>query len=274
MFYEVQLQWIQALHQALRSSWMDVFFKCWNYVDTSYFVIAVIVLVWYLWNKRTGAYLFYAFIVSCILNQILKEVFHQPRPCQIDPLVGVLCFSSPGFPSGGAQTATILSGFVFFESKRIFYRWLAVIFALFVYFSRVYLGVHYPTDILGGIVVGGVILFACKTLFPVMERMWKVAAIGFPFVILLLFYLGLPVDSSLFFSTLGVGVGLLMHKKSRGKTARVRVLQTCSVLGGLVVLFVAGAFFPAFACLWNFAKGYWLSFLGARLVRESFNKKC
>ncbi len=265
----MQLQWIRDLHEVLRTPWMDIFFKGWNYVDTLYFDIIVIAFVWYLWNKRIGARLLYALMMSLILNKLLKGAFHQPRPCQVDPSVGVVCCTSFGFPSGAAQTAVILVGCVFIECKRSLYRWFAVIFAAFLCFSRVYLGMHYPTDILGGLVVGGVLVLAYKKLFPLVEKMWRVAAIAFPFFLLVLGQF-LPVSPTwiyyLFFVNLGVGVGLIMDKKSETKSMQLRIMQTLSVIFGLGVLFAAGFIFPAFQFLWDFSEGLWLSFLGARLI--------
>ena len=106
MMYEMQLQWIRNLQKVLRSPWMDGFFKVWNFVDTAYFSIIAITLVWYLWDRRIGIRLFYILVISMLSNKLLKEFFHQPRPCQIDPSVGILCFSSGGFPSGALEKGT------------------------------------------------------------------------------------------------------------------------------------------------------------------------
>src|SRR5438128_193342 len=129
-FYDVQMQWIRALHQLLRSQWMDGFFKAWDYADTFYFSLIALTLIWYLWDRRIGIRLFYLLIIGTLVVQSLKVVFHQPRPCHIDPLVGIVCSSSYGFPSGGSQTAAIMGGLIVLECRRALYRWLGILFAL------------------------------------------------------------------------------------------------------------------------------------------------
>src|SRR5437660_9999203 len=115
MNYDVQLQWIRDLQHALRSVTMDGFFKAWNYVDTLYFYLCAVSVVWYLWDRRIGVRVFYILLIGFAFNQFLKGFFHLPRPCQIDPLVGLVCASSPGFPSGAAQSAAVISGVIFME---------------------------------------------------------------------------------------------------------------------------------------------------------------
>src|SRR5689334_21912724 len=144
--YDLQLQWIRDIHHAIRSPWMDAYFKAWNYVDTLYFALLAFTLVWYLWDRRIGVRLYYLFVISVVVVQSLKVIFALPRPCHIDPLVAIVdCAPSFGFPSGGAQSAVLYAGIIFLETKRLLYRSLAVIFACFVCFSRIYLGMHYVT---------------------------------------------------------------------------------------------------------------------------------
>jgi|SRR5579862_1094051 len=268
MHYEIQLQWIRALQHVLRTPWMDGFFRAWNYVDSQYFVLGAIILVWYLWDRRIGIRLFYILVIGSVFIQFLKGLFHLPRPCQIDPSVGLLCFTSFGFPSGAAQLAAVISGVLFLECKRTLYRWLGLLFALFLCFSRVYLGVHYPIDILGGLASGCVLLLLYAKVFPLFEKHWKVWALCFPFFLLLLkpvFSLSWYLVVYLCFSSLGLAAGLITYEKKDNRPAKslaLRWAQVFSVLAGVIILFVLESKWPLLDIAWAFAEGYWVSFLG------------
>lgn len=166
----IELEWIQQLQSALRSTWMDYFFIAWHYVDTPAFSIFLILVVWFLIDQSIGIRLACILPLSEVINKLLKGFIGLPRPCQIDSLVGVLCLPSPGFPSAAAQTAILIAGIVFIETRKTLYRWLGVLFALVLSFSRIYLGLHYFSDILGGWIVGGVLLIVYSKLFPLFEK--------------------------------------------------------------------------------------------------------
>src|SRR5690349_1550683 len=99
---DAQVQWIRDLHEVLRSPWMDKFFIAWNFVDTIYFALIPITLTMYLWDRKLGIRLLYLLSISFVLNKTFKIVFNQPRPCHIDPLIGILYSKNPGLPSGAA----------------------------------------------------------------------------------------------------------------------------------------------------------------------------
>jgi undecaprenyl-diphosphatase len=272
MNYDLQLQWIRDLQHALRSEWMDSFFIGWNYADTHYFILAMIILCWYLWNRRIGIRLFYILILGFVLNQFLKHLFHQPRPCQIDPSVAILCFTSFGFPSGAAQTAAVVSGIIFLECKKWLPRVLGLVFALFLCFSRVYLGVHFFIDIVGGIASGCLLVYLYAKVFPLFEKQWKSLAIILSFLPLLLNPLvSLSWKWALYLclSSLGIAIGLIVSDKKKAKTPpdfKMRGLQALSVIAGVILLYVIEYYIPKLSVFCSFFQGFWVSFLGGWLI--------
>lgn len=90
---------------------------------------------------------------------VLKDVFTRPRPEIVPRLVEVTGFSYPSGHSFGATSFYLLLMFLAFRSyparrARILFAVLAGIFIGLVCLSRVYLGVHYPSDVLSGILLG------------------------------------------------------------------------------------------------------------------------
>ncbi len=94
-----------------------------------------------------------------ILENGLKEFFHRPRP---EPFFGLVTPASYAFPSGHALASWCFYGAValifsrHFGSRRLrMAAWvLAILTIVAIGFSRIYLGVHYPTDVIGGYIVG------------------------------------------------------------------------------------------------------------------------
>lgn len=249
---------------------MDLFFLGWNFVDTVLFTMILIAVIWYLVDRRMGIRLFYILIINAVVNDFLKNTFMLPRPCQIDPSVGLLCPLSYGFPSGAAQKALLLAGIVFIEYRIPLYRILGIIFALFLCFSRIYLGVHYFTDVLGGLFVGAVLLLLYWKLFPLMERKEKIAIF---LVLAVLFVMGY-FSSPLFWISLGVGMGLFLAEKKKQEVQGIhfRLFITLFVLIGLAAFYWGMFIFPRGRILSSFMGGLWLSYLGS-LIAEKFKDR-
>ena len=139
--------------------------------------IAVVVGLYLLWRRQT--YWFAAVWLSVfgglLLNKFLKYVFHRPRPHFNDPILALTSYS---FPSGHTMAATVLYGvlaaLLVTKIKRRSFRVLIILAASFlialVGFSRMYLGVHYLSDVLGAIAEGLAWLSLCLT---ALHAVWR-----------------------------------------------------------------------------------------------------
>ncbi len=265
--YQAQVEWIQKIHTTLRSPAMDRFFIGWGYAGSFAFVMIVVALVWYLLNRKIGVKLFYIMILSGVTNMALKAAFDLPRPCQVDSSIGLICLSSPGFPSGAAQTAILFGGIAVLECRKRIYKILGILFALFLSFSRIYLGVHYFTDVFGGWIVGAILLFVYWKLFPKFERGWKIWAFLFPALLLLIERHFIHS----FWAGLGVAVGLLLQSRAKDTSMPkwgIRIGQAWSVIFGAFFLLTLKRTLPAYGPIFGIGFGFWFSFLGAWLITK------
>jgi undecaprenyl-diphosphatase len=121
---------------------------------------------WFLWKKQKAEYMVLGgALLSLTVNPVLKLLVDRPRPTE-DLVIIWRDSAGLGFPSGHAYTAMVLFGLLYYLTpivipwRRVIpllrFTFLALIILMGI--SRVYLGAHWPSDVLGGFLVGGIIL--------------------------------------------------------------------------------------------------------------------
>jgi membrane-associated phospholipid phosphatase len=152
--YQV-IQWSQAWHGQLLD-WMAMGA---TFLGTEAFFLLFVPMFYWCVDKKHGVRLALVFLLSVYLNSMVKELFQVPRP---DPnRVRVIWASSGGgysFPSGHAQNAMVFWGWM---GRRPPWRRRPLVLAglvLAISMSRIYMGLHFPVDILGGWLLGGLLL--------------------------------------------------------------------------------------------------------------------
>ncbi len=145
---------IQSL-QSLHGQFLLWFFEALTLLGSGEFYIAAIPVIYWCINKQLGYRLGIVFLASMLFNLWLKGIVNRPRPLPSE--VKVLfaeTASGPSFPSGHAQGSATFWGFLAsrFRSRR--YQTLAVALIILISLSRVYLGLHYPTDVFAGMAFG------------------------------------------------------------------------------------------------------------------------
>ncbi len=88
-----------------------------------------------------------------IITEAIRFLWHRPRPFVSHFVNSLLNHDASGsFPSGHTTLLFALSSAIYFWNKKI--GWLFFILSFLACFARIFVGVHYPLDILGGIVIG------------------------------------------------------------------------------------------------------------------------
>lgn len=161
------LDWIQGL----KTGFGDVslsFISTIGNAGLIWIIMAVILLI-IPKTRKCGAFMAAALIVDALLcNCILKPLVARVRPYDVNTAIELIVAKPVdySFPSGHTAAAFAATTALFFDRKK--YLWIpALILAVLTGFSRLYLYVHYPTDVLGGIIIG--ILSGCAGCFIVQK---------------------------------------------------------------------------------------------------------
>ncbi len=148
-FHQEQIDFMMSLASS-RIEFLNPLFWLLNYVDSSYFLFPLFTIILVGCSYRWGLRFFYLVSISNILNTVVKQLVEWPRPSTEFPEIGMVHFPSYGFPSGGAQNA-MLFGLLLIFYWRTRAAWIiGVAWILLLSFTRLYLAVHYPIDVLGG----------------------------------------------------------------------------------------------------------------------------
>jgi len=100
-------------------------------------------------------FIFSAMISSSLFSLILKSLIQRPRPFEVYPIIEKISVGgSASFPSGHTTTAFALALALAIAFRNRYITAISFIWAMGVGFSRIYCGVHYPSDILAGLILG------------------------------------------------------------------------------------------------------------------------
>lgn len=177
-------QFAYSLHEGALGGFFDFFFPNITHLgDEGLFFIALgVIFLLFRRTRKAGAAMLIALLFGLLLtNMTIKPLVERPRP-YVDEMsifhefwatIGHGTESESGsFPSGHA-TSAFAAMFAFFWALPKKYSWTGLLFACIIGFSRIYIHVHYCSDIIGGLVVG----FVCGTLafliFHALEKALK-----------------------------------------------------------------------------------------------------
>ena len=148
------LDWIQSIRTPIMDKIM-LFTTSLGNAGMIWIVLAIVLLV-IPRTRKSGVILAAALCVDAVLcNGILKNLFGRSRPFEVNTSIQLL-LARPAdfsFPSGHTAASFAAASSLFFAGEKKLWKPVLAL-AVLIAFSRLYLYVHYPTDILGGIAVG------------------------------------------------------------------------------------------------------------------------
>lgn len=136
--------------------------------ETAFLVVAIVIF-WCV-SKKCGYYILSVGFLGTITNQFMKLFFRVPRPWVLDPDFTILeqareAASGYSFPSGHTQSAVGTFGAIAYTTNKQWLRICAIIVAVLVPFSRMYIGVHTPVDVLMAAAMAVALILLLKPVF-------------------------------------------------------------------------------------------------------------
>lgn len=161
------IRWLEPY----RSPALTRFFTLVTDLGSTVGYLLLLPVIWWGFSWKVGARIFVALVLSVYLNSLIKDTVALPRPFVYSD--DVTSLRTPGeysFPSGHSQQAALFWGLLALHFRKRWFTGVAVAIAFLVGFSRVYLGVHFPSDVLVGWALGAAIAIAYARYFtPVAE---------------------------------------------------------------------------------------------------------
>ena len=202
------LKWLEGL----RTSFLNAVFEGITFLGEETLIILLVVALWFAVDKKLAQQVFFVTATSLSVNGIIKNFAQVPRPFT----KGVNCLrpetaTGYSFPSGHTQGFATWSSFFAAKFKKT---WLTVLVAVLiglVAFSRLYLGVHYPSDVIVAVALGVGLSILGNYLFEKVKDVKKLYLGAFlilaPFIVYFLFVAD-PLFADLF-KTFGMVGGMV-----------------------------------------------------------------
>lgn len=280
---------LNSLH-IFAGSWLDYFMAGITRLGHQMFYVIMLPIAYWTWDKKTTLKIGVIFLISAAFNDALKDLWKNPRPDPVNLLPGIkelnLAYipkDSPGFPSGHTQGAVTFWGPVLYYIRKKPVMIIALCLLILIPYTRLYLGVHYLGDVLGGLVIGLIILTAGLPANQWFEKHWEtiskmvviITLTMFPLAILFIapgkhIYQPLAVFSSMLLGAYLAHDRISFNPRGSRKSAAIKVLA-----GLLVIMIIKAGLKPLLPATptggyfryWLI--GFWVSF-GAPLLFSKF----
>lgn len=156
--YQFGIRFIQALQTF--SPALDGIMNGFTFLGRIEFYLVFVPFIYWAVDRRIGFRALLLLIYTDFLASSFKLLFHAPRPYWLGGVKELSAEGSYGIPSSHASDSLAVGGYLITQVRQNWARWLIGIVVFFIGFSRLYLGVHFPQDVLFGWLIGFAMLWA------------------------------------------------------------------------------------------------------------------
>ncbi len=211
--------------------------------DQYAFIILAVILYW-VYDKKYAHKFAFTYMISALFNTAIKEMIKRPRPYVAYPndvsTEAKWLTDGYSFPSGHAQAAGVLGYTAYDLSKRFRMRWIwwvGIFILVMVPLSRIYLGQHYLTDVVVGVLLSfGIAHVTFKLVDRMNDREELYTLIPIPIFLVLMIF----IQNHTFYiasgAFIGFAVGYFLEKRTVDYDVKNKpLIQVLKVLLGLIV---------------------------------------
>ncbi len=256
---DFEIEIIKSL-RSIATPALDVFFRIITFLGEQYVLIIVIAILYFLFDKKKAQEVVFAVMTTLCLNNAIKGLIKYERPFvysqDYEPAdIALSEATGYSFPSGHSQNATTLYTSLALTFKKKSLIIIAISLIILIGFSRIYLGVHYPKDVLFGIIFGLACSFfsyfvhkKIKDNFKQQILIYSIALLVFvPFLFILWsnnyqelelvrdFYIS-------FFFSLGYICAIILEHKyvdfQTSKNLKTNLLRLLGAIGSILIIYV------------------------------------
>lgn len=240
----VQIEILKFLEQ-IRTEPLTLLMTTITMMAESLFVVAILAGLYWCVDKARGKRLAWFVLFNAVGNGIIKNLIQMPRPFELGVVVPIRAetATSFSFPSGHTQTATSFwyGAMLLLRTKYTYIVGSCII--LLTAFSRMYLGVHWPMDVLGGIFFGIIFTLLANKLLEESGKIKDAHLLGVSIVLLLVMIF--DVDADLYKSVAalwGMTVGAYIEQKyiqfEVVQNTKIQIKKIAIGIVGLIIIYL------------------------------------
>ncbi len=189
---ETMLEMLKYI-QSFSNNALDTFFELVTMLGEEHFFIIIMAIIYWCFNKSLGYKLAFVCLTGLTVNTIIKEIVKFSRPIGYEGIKSIRVKTAEGYSFPSAHTQQSASFFtilmMYFRKKWLYFTGISAM--LLVGLSRMYLGVHWPSDVLGGLIIGILWVLAAGRIFDWSKEKgnpWLLGVLVIPMFTGLLFF--------------------------------------------------------------------------------------